>query len=589
MSRKLKINTFNFPIRVINRAWAPLLVTISMVGCAAGSPPRSVQNMAEPEMEVLRRMRDVVTAESQKMLANQDALKQQMQRQKTPPHIKPMEPKFDALDGKFITIALARAPISQILVAFADSAKVNLVVDPAVISGGLVSDMYLRDVSLKEAFGEVLRAYDVSGEIKSNTLRVSLNEERFISLDFLNATTQLDMTSGGNVFGSSAAGSSALRGNLSMSGSGGSKSDPYTEVERGIQVILGDGARRNGRDAPAPAPASATGAVQAGPASSAAAPRPPEAPSSDRGDAVYSINKLTGTLYVKARPSKVKAVAQLLERTRAMLSKQVHIEAQLIDVQLSDTFEFGVDWSLLRNRLAGNFGATPLGLTPAGGLVGSADTLLRGRTITIPGQGIGSPNGPSVGIGYQGSTIGAVLSALRSFGNLRVLSNPNIQVRNGTPAMLSVGTSSRYVARSSSSQTSPGGGASTVTSDVQTDSVFSGVIVGVLPFMRDDGRIELLVNPMQSDVDASSLQLVNVNDTNRVSLPVVNYKGLTTMLNVADGDVVVIGGLIDQRTSGNDRGAPGLSDWPVLGNLFGNKANTHSSRELVMVLRVNVL
>lgn len=538
-------------------------------------------------MEALRRLRDVVTAESHKLLANQDALKQQMQRQKLTPHIKPMEPKFDALDGKFITVAMAKAPISQILVAFADSAKVNLVVDPAVISGGLVSDMYLRDVSLKEAFGEVLRAYDVSGEIQSNTLRVSLNEERFISLDFLNATTQLDMTSGGNVFGSSAAGSSALRGNLSMSGSGGSKSDPYTEVERGIQVILGGSSRGTGKDVQAPA--AGAGGAQGGIQPSPTAARPAEAAGADRGDGVYSINKLTGTLYVKARPSKVKAVAQLLERTRAMLSKQVHIEAQIIDVQLSDTFEFGVDWTLLRNRLAGNFGTTPLGLTPAAGLVGSAGTLLRGRTITIPGQGIGSPNGTSVGIGYQGSTIGAVLSALRSFGNLRVLSNPNIQVRNGTPAMLSVGTSSRYVARSSSSQTSPGGGASTVTSDVQTDSVFSGVIVGVLPFMRDDGRVELLVNPMQSDVDATSLQLVSVNDTNRVSLPVVSYKGLTTMLNVGDGDVVVIGGLIDQRTSGNDRGAPGLSDWPVLGNLFGNKANTHSSRELVMVLRVSVL
>jgi general secretion pathway protein D len=72
-------------------------------------------------------------------------------------------------------------------------------------------------------------------------------------------------------------------------------------------------------------------------------------------------------------------------------------------------------------------------------------------------------------------------------------------------------------------------------------------------------------------------------------LPQVSYKGLTTTLNVADGDVVVVGGLIDQRTSGNDRGAPGVSDVPLLGKLFGNEKKTHSSRELVIVMRVHVL
>jgi len=114
-------------------------------------------------------------------------------------------------------------------------------------------------------------------------------------------------------------------------------------------------------------------------------------------------------------------------------------------------------------------------------------------------------------------------------------------------------------------------------------------MVGVLPMVRDDGRIELLLNPMQSDVDPASLQLVAVGGDNLVSLPKVSYKGLTTTLNVGDGDVVVVGGLIDQRSSNNDRGAPGVSDVPLLGKLFGNENKVHGSRELVIVLRVRVL
>lgn len=100
-------------------------------------------------------------------------------------------------------------------------------------------------------------------------------------------------------------------------------------------------------------------------------------------------------------------------------------------------------------------------------------------------------------------------------------------------------------------------------------------MVGVLPMVRDDGRIELLLNPMQSDVEPASLQLVSVGGDNLVSLPKVSYKGLTTTLNVGDGDVVVVGGLIDQRSSNNDRGAPGVSDVPLLGKLFGNENKVH--------------
>ena len=58
---------------------------------------------------------------------------------------------------------------------------------------------------------------------------------------------------------------------------------------------------------------------------------------------------------------------------------------------------------------------------------------------------------------------------------------------------------------------------------------------------------------------------------------------------VKDGDTVIIGGLIDQSTAGNDRGTPGLSDVPLFGKMFGNESTSHRSRELVMVLKVKLL
>ena len=63
----------------------------------------------------------------------------------------------------------------------------------------------------------------------------------------------------------------------------------------------------------------------------------------------------------------------------------------------------------------------------------------------------------------------------------------------------------------------------------------------------------------------------------------------TDLPELASGDTVMIGGLIDRRVSNDDRGAPVASDIPLFGKLFGNQRTSHSSRELVMVLRVNVL
>ncbi len=580
-----------------------LASTLLVLGGCANQPPRSASSLPAPDSLAANRLREHMVQESERLLAHQQSLQAGLNKSIKVPIIAPVAPVFDPLEGKLINIAMSKATISQILEAFADAGKLNLIVDPAVLKGGQLADMHLRQITLREGFNEVLRTYDVAGEFRGNTLRVNLTEEKFFSINFLNTKSSIQMGSGGNVFGNTNSGnSSAQQGSLTMAGGGGNTTDPYLELENALKSVLGEtGQQRSasvshssGASAPSFGATSsfAAGAAASGGASAVGgtgtAPLAVAHPTMGE-DTGFTLNKMTGTLYVKARPSKMRAVEKMLAQVHKVLGKQVYVEAQLIDVQLSDNFEFGVDWTTLRSRLAAGFGAAPMQLAASSANLPNAASGYAARAISIPSALIGSVAGPAAGLSYQGSNYGIVINALRSFGNLKVLSNPNVQVRNGTPALLSVGSSTRYVSQSSSTQTAPGGGATTTSSSVQTDTVFSGVMVGVLPMVRDDGRIELLVNPMQSDVDPSSLQLVAVGGDNLVSLPKVSYKGLTTTLNVADGDVVVVGGLIDQRSSSNDRGAPGLSDVPLLGKLFGNENRVHGSRELVIVLRVRVL
>ncbi|PVY89303.1 general secretion pathway protein D [Acidovorax sp. 99] len=586
---------------------ALVCAALVLAGCASPSP-RSASSLPPPDTTAADQMREHAAQEAQRLLVHQQMLLAEINKTAAAPVIAPVAPVFDPLEGKLINVAMSRASISQILSAFADAGNLNLIVDPNVLKGGQLADMHLRQVTLREGFNEVLRTYDVAGEFRGNTLRVNLTEEKFFSLNFLNTKTSIQMGSGGNVFGSSnsgggggsgsgssgGGGSGAQQGSLTMSGSGGGSTDPYLEIETALKSVLGDSHQdrlaQQQQNLSMTTPGSSSSpwiGSGANPTRPAQLPQAPLATMNE--DSGFTLNKMTGTLYVKARPSKMRAVEKMLAQVHKVLGKQVYVEAQLIDVQLSDNFEFGVDWTSLRSRLAAGFGSSPMQLGGSSGTLPNAGTGYPSRAISIPAALIGSVAGPALGMSYQGSNYGIVINALRSYGNLKVLSNPNVQVRNGTPALLSVGTSSRYVSQSASTQTVPGGGASTTSSSVQTDTVFSGVMVGVLPMVRDDGRIELLLNPMQSDVDPASLQLVAVGGDNLVSLPKVSYKGLTTTLNVGDGDVVVVGGLIDQRSSNNDRGAPGVSDVPLLGKLFGNENKVHGSRELVIVLRVRVL
>lgn len=550
-----------------------------VAGCASSGTPKSAGSLPKVDSASLKKMQEQILDESKNLRDVQQKLHEGLVRRNKAVPLPLEAPKFDPLESKTISIKMNHATINQLVAALADQAQLNLIVDPQVLAMDKRADLNLKNVSVREAINSVLQAFDLHGEIKGHTLVISLLEERIFSLDFLNASTSLNISAGGDVFGSntgsgtgSSSGSSSgssntMRGNLSLSGGASNKGDPYDQIENAVKRIIGTVQPREANDKD----------------------KKSENPV-DEVDvhtlSTYNLDKLSGTLYVKARPSEVASIAKLIKRTQQVFGRQVEIEAQLVDVQLSDGFQLGVDWKLLRNQVMAGYGSSPITISSSSTTTGSTGSM-SSRTVTIPEMTVGSSSGTSFGLGFSSNSVSAALSALRSFGSVKVLSNPSVQVRNGTPALLSVGTNTRYISKTSTTVTATT--STTTSSDVQTDSVFAGVMIGVVPFIRDDGHVELMVHPMQTDVDSDSLNLVDAGNGSKVTLPVVNYKGMTTTLNVRDGDTVLIGGLIDQKTSNEDDGAPGLSDIPLLGWAFGSKSDSRSARELVIVMHVRVL
>ncbi len=562
---------------VVRRALAVAVATMLLAGCS-GLPHKSANSMAPVNGDTLHQMAEHSIAESAKLAEVQQRLFEELQQIQAAQPVQPVVPQYDPLEDQLVSIRMYEADVGQLLWAMSEQLGMNLLLDPRVVQTGRKSSLNLSNVTAREVFDHILRAFDLHGEVQGKTLIVNLMEERVYDLDFLNTALSVDISSGGNVFGanqstggggsggggSGGGGSNALRSDFALSGGLGEQTSVHAELEEALGHIIGEsGARRAQAD-------------------------------SDEIDpipvAAYTLNSVTGTLFIRARPSQVRAIESLINRYKAVLGRQVQIEAQLIDVELKDGFQWGVDWNVLRNHVAGVIGRAPIAVDPATALLPAGQGAdLPVRSLTLPAQTIGSPSGNSLGLGYQRNSFSVAIDALRNFGNVKVLSNPSIRARNGSPALLSVGTNIRYLSSSSVTVTNPGGGATTTSADAQTDSLFSGIVVGVVPFIRADNHVEILIHPMQTDVDPNSLQLVDAGGGTRVTLPVINFKGMTTTLSLRDGDTVLIGGLIDQKLGSTNSGVPGLSDVPGLGKFFDRTADSHASRELVMVLKVRVL
>lgn len=555
------------------------LLTVStgslLLAACTNMPPRSTMDMPPTEYKALERTGTAINEESAKLAARQDKLLEDVeQRAPAPPPAAPIAPAYDPLENSVVSLSMYDADVGQLLWALADELKMNLIVDPKVLQQKQRASLHLRNVSAREVYRHILDAFDLNGQVRGGSLVVSQMSERIFNVDLLNSVTMMDLASGGDVFGagmqaSGGGGGQSLKGDLSISGSMGKESDPYKQLDSALKVILGEDKAET---------------------AAARDPNGPPAPEAAR----YSLDPGSGTLYVRARPSQVRAIEDLLEHSKKKLRRQVLVEAQILDVSLNDNSNYGVDWNLLRNRVAGIYGDSPATIMPVPDSSLPYSTMNRlgeqGRTIVFPNQTLGSVAGRALGLSYMNDTFSAAVNVLRGFGNVKVLSNPSVRVRNGSPAYLSVGTNIRYVTKSTTNFSGGSGtGSGFTSSDIQTDSLFSGVVIGVAPMVHENGSVELLVHPMQTEVQPGSLKLQEFPNGNAVTLPQINVKGITTTLNLRDGDTVLLGGLIDQNSSMDDQGIPGVSDVPVFGRLFGSRAKTHNTRELVVVLRVKVL
>jgi MSHA type pilus biogenesis protein MshL len=276
----------------------------------------------------------------------------------------------------------------------------------------------------------------------------------------------------------------------------------------------------------------------------------------------FALDRLSGTLYVKDTPASIHAVSRFVNQFKKSLARQILIEARIIEVTLLDEFKYGIDWSFVRDTAA-----NAEMLTKASWSIGSGLVLSHSNNDIFI------------------NPLDEAINALQAFGDGKVISNPSIRSKHGKPAILSVGTSLSYKKSVETTRTGTGRDFTQET-NVEVSTVFDGLILGVIPFVEEDGRISLLINPIISDVEPESLELQVVGEGQSISLPIVHVKELNTTISLNSGDVVMLGGLIDKQEATGEKGFPILMDIPILGYLFKYQFDTEEIRELVIILSV---
>lgn len=319
-----------------------------------------------------------------------------------------------------------------------------------------------------------------------------------------------------------------------------------------------------------------------------------------------AISPMSGLVVVQAFPGELRKVDDFLKKAELTINRQVILEAKILEVELNESFQAGVNWSLLTGRLrATEFGGEVARVNPVVGekdfppltnnLIGDDIALRPGRQgltrfIESPfdsGRNVGSFGGVfALAMNYK--NLATFVELLGAQGKVQVLSSPRISTMNNQKALIKVGKDQFFITNISTTTTAIGTTAST-TPNVTFDPFFSGIALDVTPSINDCDEITLHVHPAVSDVEDEVKTFVLNGVEQSVPLAASTVRESDSMVRAKNGQMVVIGGLMQDNTAKVREGIPFLKDLPVLGYLFGHTVQKTKKSELVILLRPIVM
>ena len=273
------------------------------------------------------------------------------------------------------------------------------------------------------------------------------------------------------------------------------------------------------------------------------------------------INRLTGTVLVTDSPPKVEEIESFINTIKEGMNRQVDIEVRIVEVTLNDDFALGLDWSRLN---VGN------------GLALGLSTIVGGPAAVSPKPGTFTGT-------YSANRYNTILQALKQQGDVRMVSQPRIRILNNQTAFVKVGTTDTFYARTNFRTTQQGVGVIDTINE-QANAVNIGIMLTVTPQISSDGWTMLNVAPTVTRLAGTS-----VSPSGQSTAPILDVKEVATMVRARSGELVVLGGLIEEEGSKTTRALPGLGEIPAAFNPFRGEYKSSRRKEMVIFMMPTVI
>ncbi|HZW87289.1 MAG TPA: secretin N-terminal domain-containing protein [Gallionella sp.] len=472
---------------------------------------------------------------------------------------KPLETRFD--------LAVNNTPVSQVFMAIVSGTRYSMLLPPDV-SGNI--SLNLKDVTVFDALETIRQIYGYEYKVDDNRIYIQpiALQTRIFQVNYLTGTragtSLLHVISGsvsdsptGGTTGSSTTTASPTSSALDSSRvTTTDKTDFWTELEKSLKAIVG----------------------------------------TETGRSVV-VSPISGVIVVRAMPDEMRNISAYLKASQISVERQVILEAKIVEVQLSDGYQSGVNWAAFKNNPNSRLAVGPISsnsvLATTGPLTNGQLAAIPGRAlvsgaVTIPSSGLSATTaatGSLFGLAFQTGNFAALLNFLESQGNVHVLSSPRIATINNQKAILKVGTDDFFVTNVSTTTTT--GTATTTTPTITVQPFFSGIALDVTPRIDENNEIILHVHPSVSQVTQKNLSVnLGAASGGTLTLPLASSSVSETdsIVRARDGQIVAIGGLMRQASADDRSGLPGLPK-----TLFGQTSQSTEKRELIILLKPTIV
>jgi len=445
------------------------------------------------------------------------------------------------------TVVVNEVPVKELLFALARDAQINVDIAPSI--EGVVT-INAIDQTFLQILDRIARQVDLRYEFNGDNLFIQPDVPylRTYTIDYVNMSrdmsstntvaTQISSTSGG---GDSGGGGGGGGNNSTTDVSSISNHHFWETLVLNISAILGEEGSAGGG-----------GALPI----------------------TYTVipNPEAGVIAVRATAAQHQQIQEFIDQTQERVLRQVLIRVTIAEVQLSDKYQAGVDWSIIQE--VAKAGINIISTTLTGVPIGTLSSFVLDYV---------DPNTD------RDTRFEATVSLLDEFGNVRIMSSPQLMVLNNQTATLKVVENIVYFEIEADTVIGALGGTVT-TVDTTAATVPVGIVMAVTPQISSNGMISLNVRPTISRVTEF------VNDPNPAipagqtnPVPQIEVREMESMLRLQDGQIGVLGGLMQDISADAVDGLPGVSNVPGVGAAFKTTTKQYEKTELVIFIQPTII